>query len=121
MERQFIQTYEFMDQIEAFKDPSDLLIEVEKEVLRDLKLMPADRDIISGTGGFTKIRVAFKSEGRGKSGSARVLYFDCPGPRRTYLVMIYSKAKTGNISDTGKNALKEIAKGLKVWEPNEKK
>jgi putative transcriptional regulator len=121
MKRAFIQTNEFAGQMEAFKNPADLLIDIEQEVLRDLKLAASDRDIIAGAGGFTKVRVALKSEGRGKSGSTRVIYFDCPVPKRTFLVLIYSKAKVGNISDAGKNALKEMAKELKAWQPNVKK
>ncbi len=121
MERVFIQTDEFADEIKVFKNPADLLIDIEQEVLRDIKKSPTSRDIIQGTGGFTKVRIAFKSEGRGKSGSARVIYLDCPRPKRTFLVMIYSKSKVGNISEAGKNALKEMAKELKAWQPNVKK
>ena len=121
MKRVFIQTNEFASQMEAFNNPPDLLIDIEQEVLRDLILVAADRDIISGTGGFTKVRVALKNEGRGKSGSTRVIYFDCPASKRTFLVMLYSKAKVGNISDAGKNVLKAMAKELKAWQPNVKK
>ncbi|MBI2520740.1 MAG: hypothetical protein HYV97_09995 [Bdellovibrio sp.] len=121
MERLFIQSNEFADQMKAFKNSDDLLIDVEQEVLRDLKKLPNVRDIISGTGGFTKVRVALKSEGRGKSGSVRVIYFDCPVPKRTFLFMIYSKTKVENISSAAKNILKERAKELKTWVPNEKK
>jgi putative transcriptional regulator len=121
MERIFIQTREFEDQMKGFKNPHELLIDVEQEVLKDLKKKVSERDVISGTGGFTKVRVAMKLEKRGKRGSARVIYFDCPTPKRTFLLMIYSKAKIGNISDAAKNVLKKKAKEFKAWIPKKKK
>lgn len=98
-----------------------MLIDIEQEVLKDLQKTISNRDTISGAGGFTKLRVAFRSLKRGKSGSARVIYFDCPIPMRTFLILIYSKSEFENISNAGKNALKQLGQELKKWQPKKKK
>ncbi len=120
MKRLFIHTPEFETQLKAFKNPSELLIDIEQEILKDLKKNISDRDIIAGAGGFTKLRVAFKAQHRGKSGSARVIYFDCEVPRRTFLIMIYSKSDIENISEAGRKALKQKSQELKKWQPKKK-
>jgi len=76
MERLFIQTDVFVSQMKSFSKADEFLIDIEQEVLKDIKKTGSEREIISGTGGFTKLRIALKSEGRGKSGSARLIYFD---------------------------------------------
>ena len=121
MERLFIHTREFEDQIKAFSHIDGLLVDIEQEVFKDLEKSMSLRDIIAGSGGFTKLRVAFKSMNKGKSGSARVIYFDCPDPKRTFLIMIYSKAEFENISQAGKKALKQLGQELKKWQPKKKK
>ena len=45
-----------------------------KSLQEELTVNPHKGDLIQGTGGLRKIRIAF--EGRGKSGSARVCYVD---------------------------------------------
>lgn len=121
MERLFIQTKEFEDQIKALGGSDELLIDIEQEVLKDLIKSISSRDSISGTGGFTKLRVPFRAQKRGKSGSARVIYFDCVIPKRTFLILIYSKSDFENISDAGKNALKKLGQELKKWQPKKRK
>jgi hypothetical protein len=116
LERLFIQTQTFSDHIKEYKNSNELLIDVEQGVLKDLKKLSDKRDVISGTGGFTKIRVALKAEKRGKSGSLRVIYFDCDLVKSTFLIMIYSKSSFENISKAGKNALKQLGQELKLWQ-----
>ncbi len=120
MKRLFIQTKEFESQLKAFDGHDELLIDIEQEVLKDLRKTTTERDVISGTGGFTKLRVPFRSQKRGKSGSARVIYFDCPTPMRTFLIMVYSKASFENFGDTTKKLLKQMGQELKKWQPKKK-
>lgn len=95
----------------------ELLRDIEREVFIDLEKKISARDIISGTGGFTKLRVALRSEGRGKSASARVIYLDSEIAEIVFLFMIYSKAKKDSISQEVKNYLKIKAKEFKQWRP----
>lgn len=57
-----------------------------------------------------KIRMAITSKGKGKSGGARVITFVQIIETTIYLLSIYDKADTSNISDA---VLKERLKGLK--------
>ncbi len=57
-----------------------------------------------------KIRMAITSKGKGKSGGARVITFVQIIETTIYLLSIYDKADTSNISD---KILKEILYGLK--------
>ena len=57
-----------------------------------------------------KIRMAITSKGKGKSGDARVITFVQIIETTIYLLSIYDKADTSNISD---KILKERLKGVK--------
>ncbi len=48
---------------------------------------PKQDDVIQGTGGLRKIRVA--SKGKGKCGGSRVIYYFLDEKRRFYLLTIY--------------------------------
>ena len=118
IEREFILTGEFDNQLSVYQDPEGLLIDIEQETLKDLEKQISKRDVISGTGGFAKLRVG--SKGSGKSGGSRIIYLDIPEPKRTFLFMIFSKSEFENISDNAKKALKVMAKELKSWQPRKK-
>lgn len=75
-----------------------------KTLQEELTVNPHKGDLIQGTGGLRKIRIAF--EGRGKSGSARVCYVDFAVFERIYLITAYSKNEKDNLSDTEKNEVK---------------
>lgn len=91
MQRLFIETEIFTSQIEAQKD-ADLLANIQQTVLTDLSQSVPERDVIKGTGGFTKVRVADQKGGKGKSGGFRVIYFDLPKQEITFLFLLYSKS-----------------------------
>ncbi len=72
MQRVFIESLIFTSLIEAEND-KNLLSQVQRAVLIDLQLPLTSRDLIKGTGGFTKVRVADEKSGKGKSGGYRVI------------------------------------------------
>ena len=120
MEREFILMEQFEKQLKTFENSADLLIDIEEEIFKDLEKQVALRDVIQGTGGYTKIRVPLKAQNVGKSGALRVIYLDCPLAQRVFLMMIYSKSNLGNISDAAKKTLKQIGQELKAWQPKKK-
>jgi len=87
--------------------------ELEKAIKDEILKNPEHGAIIQGTGGLRKIRVAKKSEGRGKSGGYRILYLDLPTYGVTYLVLIYDKDEMENISAKQKATMKEQIEGIK--------
>ena len=71
---------------------------------------PESGDVMEGTGGFRKIRVAIP--GKGKSGGARVIYFYACGDT-VFLYAIYAKNELATLSAAQKNALRAAATLLK--------
>ena len=64
---------------------------------------PDAGDIVPNSGGIRKIR--WRRAGTGKSGGVRVVYFTRTAEEEVVLLLIYSKAKTNNITGS---KLKEI-------------
>lgn len=68
---------------------------------------PECGDVMSGTGGFRKVRVARK--GMGKSGGARVVYIWRNDKFPAFLITVFPKNKKANLTKAERNALKERA------------
>lgn len=98
---QFIHTDEFERSRDGVLDEEGL-----RELQNALVERPAAGDIIQGTGGARKIRVAAK--GRGKRGGARVIYYYATSAGRLFLLLAYPKSDADSLSDAGKKALKTL-------------
>ena len=89
-----------------------------EEGLRKLQLAlasdPEAGDVLQGTGGFRKVRMALP--GRGKSGGARVIYLFLPVRNRIVFFHVFTKNQSPNISDAGKAVLRKAAAELKAVE-----
>jgi hypothetical protein len=120
VEREFVETRNFSKLLSRFDDCFKLLIEVQQEILRDLEKPASERDIISGTGGFNKVRVALKDKKKGKSGSLRVIYYDCTSADTVILFFIYSKTEHESISKTAKKFMRQSAREFKSWQKRKK-
>ena len=66
---------------------------------------PEAGDIIQGTGGCRKVRIA--KEGKGKSGGYRVVTYFINGDRPVYLLTVISKGKQANLTGKQKNELRK--------------
>lgn len=67
---------------------------------------PEAGDVIQGTGGLRKIRLAL--EGRGKRGGARVIYYHFVSDSQIALLFAYPKNVTDDLTARQKQALKAI-------------
>ena len=67
-----------------------------KELQETLLSNPKAGDVVKGTGGLRKFRIAF--HGRGKSGSGRVAYVDFTTYDCIYLITAYPKNEKDNLS-----------------------
>lgn len=83
-----------------------------KSLQEELTINPQKGDVMQGTGGLRKIRVAF--EGRGKSGSARVYYVDFAVYERIYLITAYAKDEKDNLSRAERNKVKSLIRILET-------
>src|SRR5271154_737898 len=71
---------------------------------------PESGDVIRGTGGFRKVRVARK--GMGKSGGARVVYIWRNERFPVFLVAVFSKNEKENLSMAERNTLRKRADSI---------
>lgn len=72
---------------------------------------PEAGDIISGTGGVRKLRIA--REGQGKSGSYRVIYYYYNKNAPVFLFSVYGKNEKANLTAAEKNALYDVIQQIK--------
>lgn len=76
----------------------------------ELMSNPKQGDVIQGTGGLRKIRVA--SKGKGKRGGSRVIYYFLDENRRFYLLAIYGKNEMSDLTADQKKQLKAF---MEAW------
>ncbi|ALO34752.1 toxin HigB-2 [Colwellia sp. MT41] len=76
----------------------------------ELMSNPKKGDVIQGTGGLRKVRVA--SKGKGKRGGSRVIYYFLDKKRRCYLLPIYGKSEMSDLTADQKKQLKVF---MEVW------
>jgi hypothetical protein len=67
-------------------------------------------DLIEGTGGARKLRVA--GRGKGKSGGYRVVTFYAADDVPVFLLDLYGKGEKANLTQAEKNALRAILASL---------
>ena len=72
---------------------------------------PEAGDVIPDTGGVRKVR--WSRPGTGKRGGVRVVYFYRDAKRPLYLLMVYAKARTEDLSPAEKRSVRELTALLK--------
>ncbi|MFM5397698.1 type II toxin-antitoxin system RelE/ParE family toxin [Aeromonas veronii] len=102
---EFIETSIFTKQIKALATDDEL-----RALQAELIAQPEKGDLIQGTGGLRKIRMATGQQG--KSGSARVIYFLATA-EMIYLVLAYAKSEKGSLTAAEKAELKRLTTLLK--------
>lgn len=75
-------------------------------IQKDLALNPSSGDVIEGTGGIRKLRVAAK--GHGKRGGARIIYYHFVSASQIALLMIYPKNEQHDLTAEERKALKAV-------------
>jgi hypothetical protein len=80
--------------------------EERNEIISVIATNPDVGDVMPGTGGARKIR--FAARGKGKSGGYRVITFFSGEDIPVFLLDVYAKGETVDLSQAEKNALKQI-------------
>ena len=101
---EFIETSIFTRQIKAMATDDEL-----KALQVELIAQPEKGDLIQGTGGLRKVRMATGQQG--KSGSARVIYFLATA-EVIYLVLAYAKNEKESLTAAEKAELKKLTQLL---------
>jgi hypothetical protein len=100
--REFVMMPEFDRQWQKLDLGDDELRRLQEVLLQN----PKAGEVIRGTGGLRKLRIAF--EGRGKSGSGRVAYVDFAMHESIYLITAYPKSEKANLSKAERNEIAQV-------------
>lgn len=103
----FIETSTFTKQLD--KIDFDLLFAIQNDLIKS----PKRGDLIAGTNGVRKARVADKKGKRGKSGSYRYMYLYLENNGIVYLLLIFPKSKKANLTKGERNEIAQIARQIK--------
>jgi hypothetical protein len=105
--RTVAETKAFSEDIDAMLSPDERDV-----VLVDLAANPDGGDLIQGTGGLRKRRVALA--GRGKRGGARVITLSLGDHRPVYAVFVYAKNEREDLSPDQRKALRRLVEAIKA-------
>jgi hypothetical protein len=101
-----VETAEFL--IRSSKLMSD---EQRARVVEMLARDPECGEIMQGTGGVRKVRVALT--GRGKSGGARVIYYFHSERFPVFALTVFAKNERANLTPAERNAMAAVARAIK--------
>ena len=87
----------------------DDLLELQLVLLDNPKIGP----VMQETGGLRKMRYAF--EGRGKSGSSRIIYVDFEIGEKICGLAAYAKSDKANLTQAEKNAIRKAIQTLENY------
>jgi len=102
----FIETPIFTDRIVDLISDDELA-----EFQVDLAQNPEKSGPIRGTGGLRKVR--WNLEGKGKSGGIRIMYLPLKVHGHIYLIFVFAKNESDNLSASETRELKKIAEAIK--------
>ncbi|HXJ06595.1 MAG TPA: hypothetical protein VNH65_15940 [Candidatus Acidoferrum sp.] len=77
-----------------------------RELQQELARKPEAGDLISGTGGFRKVRWGDIRRGQGRRGGLRVIYSHFAAEHQIWLMTLYSKNEAADLLPREKKALK---------------
>ena len=81
-----------------------------RRLQNDLLRNPAAGDVIQGTGGLRKLRLADPRRGKGRRGGLRVIYFWWEARRQIWLFTLYDKDEMADLSPDERKALRDMLK-----------
>lgn len=104
----FVETSVFTKRIDKLAG-REVLFDLQNELLAK----PKRGDVISGTNGARKARIAHRQQNIGKSGSFRYIYIFLENAGTIYLLVFFGKNEKDNLSKAERNDLAKLVKVLK--------
>lgn len=95
--------------LSELENRDELSKKIEDEILKN----PEAGDIVPGTGGLRKMRLADPRRNKGKRGGFRIFFLDLPDQERTHLIYLLRKGESEDISSDEKASLKELVSHIK--------
>lgn len=108
MTRSFVICEEFEKSWKRLELGDEEMIQVQDMLLAD----PSSGDMMQGTGGARKLRIAIN--GHGKSGGARVIYVDFIRAEKIYLITAYGKNEKSNLTKEECNEIKRRVRDIEA-------
>jgi hypothetical protein len=102
---EFVETAYFANLIDNY-----LGDEAQREIQNELFKNPTKGDLIQGTGGCRKLRVADTHRGKGKRGGFRVIYY--LKHDTVYFFDMFAKNEVEDLSPAQKRLLNQVAKEI---------
>lgn len=84
--------------------------EEHRALINHLAAYPLAGDVMQGTGGVRKLRIA--GQGRGKSGAFRVVYYYHDQSMPLFALAMFAKNERANLSQAERNQLKRLVSQL---------
>jgi len=108
MKRLFVESSGFKAAIDKLNQRG-LLETIQSEILAN----PECGDVVQGSGGIRKVRIANPARGKGKRGGFRVLFLDLPDREHTHLIWIYGKEVAEDIGPDEKKIFRQLVKSIR--------
>lgn len=105
--------FEFVESKAFSKQVRELSGEVLANIQSDLVQNPARGDIVKGTHGVRKARVADPASTRGKSGSYRYLYLYLEHVGRIHLLYLFGKGAQADLSPQQKQIIGALSQAIR--------
>jgi hypothetical protein len=102
----FVETSVFTRRIAGILD-DDSFADFQTELARN----PEKGPVLEGTGGLRKAR--WKLPGKGKSGGIRIIYLHLKLRGRIYLVFVFAKDESDNLTASQKAEMKKLVEAIK--------
>ncbi len=109
MRRIFVYSPLILKRLAGFDEPDEKARQIENELLNN----PEAGDIVSGTGGIRKFRLANEGRGKGKRGGIRVFFLDLPHVEKIHLLYLLHKDEASDLTGVEKKALRNLVLILK--------
>ena len=104
---EFVESKVFSKQVREL--PANVLTAIQSDLLRN----PERGDIVKGTHGVRKARVADPGSSRGKSGSYRYLYLYLEHAGRIHLLYMFSKGDQADLSPDQTRIIGELSQQIR--------
>jgi hypothetical protein len=104
---EFVESKVFAKQISTL--PAHVLTNIQRDLIQD----PNRGDIVKGTHGVRKARVADPLSSRGKSGSYRYMYLYLEHAGRIHLLYLFSKSDQSDLSPDQKRVIGALSQQIR--------
>ena len=103
---EFVEASPFTRHLSSYLNDEDY-----RRLQMELASNPEKGDLMPGTGGFRKMRLADARRGKGRRGGLRLIYYYFASDQQIWLMTIYSKDEAADLTASEKKALKAAIDG----------